>query len=87
MGRLVAIGLLTLVLVSSTLKILVPDQEAERIKFMEKCSTSYKEFECVVLWKYGNYPSKPFIDMTGSPAQQILETTAEPVRPPRSRQR
>lgn len=53
----------------------------ERARFMEQCASSYQEFECHILWKYGTYPTKPFIDMTGSPMEQVLATTAEPIRP------
>lgn len=88
MRKLIVLIILTLLMIIVIDKITSSagaSEPTERFRFMEQCQESYEEFECLVLWKYGNYPSKPFIDMTGSPMEQVLATTVEPIKPPRQR--
>lgn len=48
--------------------------------FMKECLENYRTFECITLWKYGNYPAKPMIDFTDSPFETVLTHMQEPIR-------
>ena len=70
--------ILTLLLSNQTHKSSADDSLKPRL--MSQCLQEFKEFECYAILNSGSYPTKPFIDMRGSPVSELLPKMQLPVK-------